>query len=100
VSSTDGADGLVRSYTIDPDGTGAAAPLTFNNPDFTLRSLRGNAVYRWEFRPGSVLYLAWTHSRVGEDGRGDLDFGRERRELFSAQPDNVFLLKASWWYAR
>jgi hypothetical protein len=100
VASTTDIAGLVRTYAIDPDGAGAAAPLTLNNPDFTLRSLRGNAVYRWEFKPGSVLYLAWTHSRVGEDGRGDLDFGRDRRELFSAQPDNVFLLKASWWYAR
>ena len=51
----------------DPDGAGAAAPFSLANPDFTLRSLRGNAVYRWEFEPGSVLHVAWTHSRTGQD---------------------------------
>jgi hypothetical protein len=100
VSETRDADGRVTRYNIDPDGLGAAPALTVANPDFTLRSLRGNLVYRWEFKPGSVLYAAWTHSRSGEDSAGDLDFGRERRALFSTQPDNVFLLKASWWYAR
>jgi hypothetical protein len=100
VSATRDTTGAVAAYTIDPDGAGAAAPFTFANPDFTLRSLRGNAVYRWEFKPGSVLYLAWTHSRAGSDHSGDLDLWRDRNALYSAQPDNVFLMKMSWWYAR
>ncbi len=100
LSAQTDSTGLVSRYTIDPDGAGAAAPFSFSNPDFTLRSLRGNAVYRWEFKPGSVLYVAWTHSRTGQDQQGDLSFGRDQQALFSAQPDNVFLVKASWWYAR
>ena len=75
-------------------------PFTIGNPDFTLRSLRGNAVFRWEFKPWSVLFVAWTHSRSGSDQSGDLDFGRDRSALFATQPDNIFLVKASWWYAR
>ncbi|NOT06824.1 MAG: carbohydrate binding family 9 domain-containing protein, partial [Gemmatimonadales bacterium] len=49
--------GQVTEYTIDPDAQGPAAAFTQANPDFNLRSLRGNAVLRWEYRPGSTLYL-------------------------------------------
>ena len=92
--------GVITRYTIDPDGTGAALPFSFANPDFSQQSLRGNAVFRWEYRPGSVVYFAWTHSRFREDGQGSLDFARERDALYSAHPDNVFLVKASWWIPR
>ena len=89
--------GRVKSYTIDPDGAGRAAPFTISNPDFTDRSLRGNAVFRWEYRPGSLLYVAWTQSRFVSGPFGDLRFARDREALFGAKPDNIFLVKASWW---
>ena len=92
--------GAITRFTIDPDGAGAAAPFSFANPDFTQQSLRGNAVFRWEYRPGSVLYFAWTHSRFRQDGQGTLDFVHERDALYAAHPDNVFLVKASWWIPR
>jgi hypothetical protein len=87
-------------YTIDPDATGPAAPFTIANPDFNFRSLRGNAVFRWEYMPGSTLYLAWAHSRSGSEAIGDFDFSRDRDALFAAKPDNIFLIKASWWLTR
>ncbi|GMV05744.1 MAG: hypothetical protein AMXMBFR53_20210 [Gemmatimonadota bacterium] len=66
--------------------------------DFNYRSLRGTAVLRWEYRPGSTLYLAWQQSRSDyATGVGDFDFGRDRQALFRARPDNVFVLKASYW---
>lgn len=89
--------GRVASYAIDPDGNGPAAQFTVDNPDFTQQSLRGNAVFRWEYRPGSVLYVAWTQSRSGSQTFGDLDFSRDRTALLAERPDNVFLVKASWW---
>jgi hypothetical protein len=92
-----GPKGVIASYTIDPDGAGPAAPFTIGNPDFTDRSLRGNAVFRWEYRPGSLLYVAWTQSRFDEDPFGDLRFTRDRKALFKTAPDNIFLVKASWW---
>ena len=46
----------------------------FGNPDFSEQSLRGNAVFRWEYRPGSVLYVAWTQSRLADSAFGDLRF--------------------------
>jgi hypothetical protein len=57
-------------------------------------------VFRWEYRPGSVLYVAWTQSRLDDQAFGDLNFGRDRRALASARPDNVFLVKASLWIPR
>jgi len=92
--------GRVAQYTVDPDAAGPAKPFTFDNPNFTQQSLRGNAVFRWEYRPGSVLYVAWTQSRAAGATYGDLDFVRDRTALFRTKPDNIFLVKASWWIPR
>ena len=89
------ADG---SHTIDPDGpAGPAQPFTIGNPDFNRRSLRGNAVLRWEFRPGSTIFLVWTQSRENTGPEGDFRLGRDARELLGARPDNIFLVKVSYW---
>jgi hypothetical protein len=66
--------------------------------DFNYRSLRGTAVLRWEWRPGSTLYVAWQQARADvAQGTGDFDFGRDRRALFAARPDNVFVFKLNYW---
>ncbi len=85
------------SYTVDPDGAGPAAPFSFSNPDFNFKSLRGDAVLRWEFVPGSTLYLVWTQSRTNSLNAGDPQFRRDLRELFRSQPDNIFLMKIAYW---
>jgi len=70
----------------------------FPDLDFNYRSLRGTAVLRWEWRPGSTLYLAWQQNRADfARGIGDFDFGRDPQALFRAQPDNVFVLKMNYW---
>jgi len=92
--------GMISSYTIDPDGPGPAAPFSVANPDFSEQSLRGNAVFRWEYRPGSVLYVAWTQSRLADSAFGDLEFARDRNALLATKPDNILLVKASWWLPR
>jgi len=48
---------------IDPDGAGPAAGFSIAKPDFDVRSLRLIAIFRWEFRPGSSLFLVWTQQR-------------------------------------
>ena len=82
---------------IDPDGAGPAEPFEVDDETFTTRSLRGSAVLRWEWRPGSTLFLVWQQQREMEDARGDLRFRRDLRELGRARPDNVFVVKATWW---
>jgi len=84
-------------YKIDPDGAGPAALFRVWNPNFNYRSLRGNAVVRWEFRPGSTLYLVWTQQREDAAPYGDVEVGRDLRGLFDHQSRNVFLVKMSYW---
>lgn len=88
------------SYRIDPDGNGLAAPFTVDNPDFNFRSLRGTAVMRWEYRPGSTLFFVWTQERDGFDTFGNFDFNRDRSALFRDRPTNVFQVKATYWLGR
>ncbi|HEX9755953.1 MAG TPA: DUF5916 domain-containing protein [Gemmatimonadales bacterium] len=92
------AAGEVESYQIDPDGPGAAAQFHLDNPDFGFRSLRGNAVLRWEYRPGSTLYLVWTQDRSSFDPFSDrFDLSRDLDRLAAAKPNNIFLVKVSYW---
>jgi hypothetical protein len=88
------------TYTVDPDGAGPAAPFTFDNPDFTFRSLIGNAVLRWEYRPGSTVFFVWTQNRTGSDNSGIFDFTRQQRDIFRDRPTNVFQVKVNYWLGR
>ena len=91
----------VPGYVVDPDGPSdsAATRFTFANPDFRTRSVKINAVLRWEYRPGSTLFVVWTQSRSGYvpyDAGFDLrrDF---ERQLFLDRPTNVLLVKLNYW---
>lgn len=56
-------------------------------------------MFRWEFRPGSVVYLAWTHSRSDNERFGDLRLSRDMGGLLDARGDNILLMKVVWWLA-
>jgi len=92
-TTVDGA----RQYTVDPDAAGPAPAFTFADPSFTVRSLRGNAVLRWEYRPGSTLFFVWTQSRDDQLSVGTLDFGRDAHAVFSGPAENIFLIKVNYW---
>jgi hypothetical protein len=87
-------------YTADPDGNGPANPLTFDNPDFNLKSLRANLVFRWELRPGSNFYAVWTRMQKDDRFPGDFRLGRDLSAMFSARGDDVFLVKLAYWIGR
>lgn len=95
-------------YTIDPDGSGPAPSFGVNNRDFTALELRGNAVLRWEFRPGSALFLVWQQRRSDEldafgpeaSRAGRFDLGRDLRGLAGLRAENVFMVKMSYWFNR
>ncbi len=89
------------------NATQLAAPGTYRfdayagqapNLDFNLRSLRGNAVLRWEWRRGSTMFVAWQQRRGDVAPYGDFEFGRDQRALFDARPDNIFLVKVNYWF--
>jgi hypothetical protein len=91
-------DANAGAYLVEPGSGGA--PFVLPNPDFNFRSLRVNAVYRWEFRPGSTLYVVWTQQREDETGSGRFAFNEDISSLMRAPSDNVFMLKMSYWFAR
>ncbi|MDP9279200.1 MAG: hypothetical protein M3P00_07250, partial [Gemmatimonadota bacterium] len=68
--------------------------------DFNIRNLRGNAVLRWEYRPGSTVFVVWQQQRSDFEGRGDFSAGRDIGAIFRTVPTNVFLVKATYWIGR
>ncbi|MFP8488855.1 DUF5916 domain-containing protein [Gracilimonas sp. Q87] len=85
-------------YTIDPDGNGSSSSFSIADPDFNFRSLQGNAVFRWEYTPGSTLYFVWQQQREDYSRVGAFDLGDQLNDLFNAKPTNVFLIKLSYWF--
>lgn len=82
------------------DGTSTFDSTTFTppQPDFNYKSLRGNAVLRWEYLPGSTMYLVWTQNREDIENTGSFNFGNSMRRLTRGRPDNIFLVKVTYWW--
>ena len=93
-------DGVARRYVADPDGSGIAPEFGFDDPDFNFKSLRVNAVFRWEVRPGSNLYAVWQRQQQSLANPGEFRIGRDASALFSAPGDDVFLVKMAYWLGR
>lgn len=94
-----GQDGTTLTRGEDDDYlvTDGADSFVLADPDFRVTSFRSNVVLRWEWRPGSTLFLVWQQSRSGFDRpqgavRTD-DLGR----AFSADGDNFLAVKATYW---
>lgn len=91
------ADGSIGSYDLDPDGSGPAPVMNISNPNFNYVSLRGNAVLRWEYMPGSTLFLVWTQSRSDNVVDGTFVLNGSFNRLVNSKPDNIFMLKLTYW---
>ena len=79
-------------------------PPASSIPDqqFKVAALITNSVMRWEYRPGSTLFVVWQHGRSGP-GPNDTfrqSWTRDYRELFDVHPDNTFLVKVAYWLSR
>ena len=74
------------------------AVVTGNPGGFNFKQFRSNLVVRWEYRPGSTLFLVWTQGRQrSANAMGAENFAGDLRDLFQAPAENVFLVKASYW---
>jgi hypothetical protein len=91
-------DAVARAYTVVPGDGGA--PFTFDDPDFNVKSMRLNAIFRWEWRPGSAIYVVWTEARADDSRPGIFAFGEDLRRVFSAPADDVIMFKIAWWLNR
>jgi hypothetical protein len=84
-----------NSYRVTEAGGGAS--YSFANPDFSFRQFRSNLVARWEWRPGSSLYLVWSQGRTSAAPVWDASLGSNWAEIWRARPDNVLMVKVSYW---
>jgi hypothetical protein len=83
-----------QNVDFDADGR---ADYSFSDKNFNVRSLIGNAVLRWEYRPGSTIFLVWQRQQEGDATVGDFRFGRDFDALWSAPANNRFILKVNYW---
>lgn len=81
---------------VDFDGDGVT-DFSFSDRDFNVRSLIGNAVLRWEYRPGSAIFFVWQRSQSGSVSTGDFSFSRDLDALFAAPAVNRFIVKVNYW---
>ena len=85
-------------YNIDEnlDGT---TDYSFDKTDFNVQEFLSNLVIRWEYNPGSSVYLVWSQTRSSSNNSGNLDLFNDLGDLFDAgdnKPHNVFLIKFSY----
>jgi hypothetical protein len=75
------------------------SPFAYDGlPDFNYHSFRTTNVLRWEYRPGSALFVVWQQGREESTSQGDFRFGRDFGNTFGAPATNVFLIKVSRWF--
>jgi hypothetical protein len=91
-------DPATKTYSAVPADGGA--PFQFDDPDFNFKSLRFNAIFRWEWHPGSALYVVWTDQRQDESYPGQFQLGRDLGSTFSAPANDVLMFKVAYWFQR
>jgi len=82
-------------YAVDVDGDGTEE--TFEDPAFNEKQFRSNAVLRWEYQPGSTLFLVWSQARDHSGTTGGFHLDRDLGDLFGTPSENVLMLKVSYW---
>ena len=82
-------------YEID-ENTDGYYDYGFDKPDFSVQEFLSNLVVRWEYNPGSSLYLVWSQTRSNYNNSGTMDYSNDMEALFSEKPYNVFLIKFSY----
>jgi hypothetical protein len=74
------------------------APFAYDdNADFNYLSFRTTNVLRWEFKPGSTVFVVWQQGREYEGSRGDFRFGRDYHDIFATPASNTLLVKFAYW---
>jgi hypothetical protein len=96
LSATPRAADFTSRYQVYGDTAVTNHPGGFNNKQF-----HSNVVFRWEYRPGSTLFVVWSQGRQGSTGvEGMRGLGGDLGDLFDLRPDNSFLVKLSYWINR
>ncbi|GAA4273916.1 DUF5916 domain-containing protein [Aquimarina gracilis] len=82
-------------YSVDEDRNGIV-DYTIDNPDFAFVQFRSNLVLRWEYIPGSEIFLVWSQGVTGSGDPGEHLFRSLNNQILDQQPENTFLIKATY----
>jgi hypothetical protein len=85
-----------HSYNLFKDGQKV---YMIRNPDFNFQEFRSNLVGRWEFRPGSALYLVWTNTRSAYSDQLNQSIWKSFGSIYDVTSQNVFMIKFSYWFS-
>ncbi|HSM48084.1 MAG TPA: DUF5916 domain-containing protein, partial [Draconibacterium sp.] len=88
-----------ENYFIDENLDGQT-DYQFRKPDFNVKEFLSNLVVRWEYRPGSTIYLVWSQTRNHYENNGTFDIANDIEKLFSEGANNIFLVKFSYRLGR
>jgi hypothetical protein len=86
-------------YEVD-DNLDGSIDYTFDKPDFNIKEFLSNLVVRWEYRPGSTVYLVWSQNRNTYVNDGSFDISQDIKDLFQEKAKNIFLVKFSYRIGR
>ena len=75
-----------------------AEEARMGNPNFSFNEFRSNLVARWEYLPGSTLYLVWEHSMSNRDSNYLSGWGNNLERMFNIPSTNTFMIKLNYWF--
>lgn len=99
VSYGDGSYRITETEDGEYQVQGPGEQFGFSRSDFNVRSLQSNLVLRWEWRPGSTLYLVWQQDREDEAAPGEQIGAAALGEVFSGENNQFWGIKANYWFS-
>jgi len=87
------------NYLVDDDSNGNV-DYTISNPDFSFVQFRSNLVMRWEYIPGSEIFLVWSQGITGMQNPKDNLFTSLNNQLFKEKAENTFLIKLTYRFLK
>lgn len=72
--------------------------MAFSNPDFSFTQFRSNLVFRWEYKPGSKLYLVWSNEKTLYQEFASATMNDALSGFKKAVSNNIFLVKLNYWF--
>lgn len=84
-----------NTYSVD-ETLDTNSDYSFNDPDFSFAQFRSNLVVRYEYKPGSEIFLVWAQGITDFGSPNGSLFNSFDSQIFSRQPNNTFLIKATY----
>ncbi|MDP4291255.1 MAG: DUF5916 domain-containing protein [Bacteroidota bacterium] len=84
-----------NTYTAFENGVDASS-FSFDNPNFKDFAFLSNLVFRWEYVPGSTIYLVWSQNRANSDQLAQFNFGKDFSNIYKIYPHDIFMIKYSY----